>query len=189
MIFCIIMLEVAVRRPCGHEGMHLVSNNTQIGCGIQAMFDLYYHLYASTEIEINQTRLRFSDCPAYCSLGFLFLAEQNRTLTCSFAVVAHPPQRVVIWVSVAFLSAQTSLAILHWLLSSTRRFCLQSCCSPDVFLFFTLFWVNSQEITCYRNAQTSPSGTNNQATVEITQIHFFPLMVDVNINWSAWPIS
>ena len=35
------MLEVAIRRwiYCGHEGMHMVSNITQIGCGIQAMID------------------------------------------------------------------------------------------------------------------------------------------------------
>ena len=35
----IIMLEVAIRRLLhwGHEIMHMVSNNTQIGCGIQAI--------------------------------------------------------------------------------------------------------------------------------------------------------
>ena len=39
--WCIIMLEVAIRRcvHCGHEWM--VSNNTQIACGIQEMIDCY----------------------------------------------------------------------------------------------------------------------------------------------------
>ncbi len=33
---CIILLEVAIRRwvNCSHKGMDMVSNNTQIGCGI-----------------------------------------------------------------------------------------------------------------------------------------------------------
>ena len=41
--WCIIMLEVAIRRwvHCGHEGMHMVSNNTQIGCAIHVMIDWY----------------------------------------------------------------------------------------------------------------------------------------------------
>ena len=37
------MLEVAIRRwvHCDHEGMRMVSHNTQIGCGIQSMIDWY----------------------------------------------------------------------------------------------------------------------------------------------------
>ncbi len=34
--WCIILLEVAIRRwvHCSHKGMDMVSNNTQVGCGI-----------------------------------------------------------------------------------------------------------------------------------------------------------
>ncbi len=34
--WCIILLEVAIRRwvYCSHKGMDMVSNNTQVGCGI-----------------------------------------------------------------------------------------------------------------------------------------------------------
>lgn len=37
------MLDVAIRRwvNCGHEGMHMASNNNQTGCGIQAMIDCH----------------------------------------------------------------------------------------------------------------------------------------------------
>lgn len=38
--------------------------------------------------------------------------------------------------------AQSSLAILHWPLSSIRCFCLQNQCSLEAFFFITLFWVN-----------------------------------------------
>ncbi len=36
MIWCIILLEVAIRRwvHCSHKGMDVVSNNTQVGCGV-----------------------------------------------------------------------------------------------------------------------------------------------------------
>ncbi len=36
MIWCIILLEVAIRRwvHCSQKGMDVVSNNTQVGCGV-----------------------------------------------------------------------------------------------------------------------------------------------------------
>lgn len=38
------MLDEAIRGwvKSSHEGVHIVSNHTQIGCGIQTMIDLYY---------------------------------------------------------------------------------------------------------------------------------------------------
>ena len=57
-----------------------------------------YHLYASAEIEIHQTRLGFFQSSpvqfwwacAHCSLSFLFLAERIGTRRCLLPFVAHP---------------------------------------------------------------------------------------------------
>ncbi len=34
--WCIILLEVAIRRwvHCSYKGMDMISNNTQVGCGV-----------------------------------------------------------------------------------------------------------------------------------------------------------
>lgn len=70
-------------------------------------------------------------------------------------------------VTAAFMSAQTSLAILFWFLSSTRRFY-----SQIYILFFIQFCVNSRDCFAWKylerssfwNTQTSASGTNNHTS-------------------------
>jgi len=41
--WCIILLEEAIKRwvHCGHKGTEMVSNNSQVGCGIQTMLNWY----------------------------------------------------------------------------------------------------------------------------------------------------
>ena len=83
-------------------------------------------------------------------------------------------------VTVTFLSALTSLALLLWPLSLTMRFCPQNCCSLDVFCFshhslqtFCCAW-KSQEISSFWDTLTTLSGTNNHSTVKVTLVTFLP---------------
>ncbi len=87
-----------------------------------------------------------------CSLCFLFLADRSgtrwgllllepicfrvRCVVCSEMVFCISwLYRVVIWVTVAFLSSLTSLLILLWPLTSTRHFRPHNCWSLDIFSF------------------------------------------------------
>ena len=69
---------------------------------------------------------------------------------------------MVICITVTFLSALTSLALLYPL-SLTTRFCPQNCCSLDVFNFF-----------CTILCQSTLSGTNIHSTVKVTGITLLP---------------
>lgn len=119
----------------------------------------------------------------------LFLADGNETLTWSSAVVVNPHQRLMfctreaVWITVAFVSAWTSLTDLCWPLSSTRRFCPQTL-GHFFFFFFAPIWVNSrdscvwnsQESRGYRNTQTSLYGINNPAKITERPSLFWWLM-------------
>ncbi len=84
-----------------------------------------------------------------CMLRFLFLGYRSGTrcgLCCcspsasGFDVLCI--QRLVISVTVAFLSSLTSLPILLWPLTSTRHFRPHICHSLNIFSFLNLFSVN-----------------------------------------------
>lgn len=70
----------------------------------------------------------------HCTLTFLFLADRSGTQP-QGSVCCSDALSVIIWVIVAFLGAPTNPALRIWPLSSTRRFCLQHCCSLDVFWY------------------------------------------------------
>ncbi len=100
-------------------------------------------------------------CPVLVSLCELYppfpvLSWQERHPVWSSAVVVHLLQgstccvfrdgilytlveRVVIWVTVVFLSSLTSLSILLWPLTSTRHFHPHNCRSLDIFSFSNFF--------------------------------------------------
>ena len=67
-------------------------------------------------------------------------------------------QRVVIWVTLTFLSALTSFAILPWPLLLTRHFNAQNCRSLDVFSFsHHLFSAPTLVIAVHENPRESAS--------------------------------
>ena len=127
-----------------------------------------------------------------CSLSFLLFAERVSpgVLFCCCSPSSsrfhvwcvqrwysafHWLERVLIWVTVAFLSSGTSLPILLWPLTSTRHFRPHNCHALDIFSFGP-FSVNSkdgwawksQRISSFWNTQSGPSGTNNHATFKVT---------------------
>ena len=100
-----------------------------------------------------------------------------------------------IWVTVAFLSAPASLAILLWPLTSTSPFLAAEL---TLWMFFTSYWMKCkdrsvwrfQEIRDFRNTQTSRTGTNNHVTLcHWDHIFILVFIFDLIINWSAWPLS
>lgn len=143
---CISMLEIAIRRQgnCGHDGVYMVSNNTQIGSKFWS-----FHLCASAKIKSHQTRLCFlvfnypvMACPLQPQISvlawkkwnpmvFLLLKPICLKIRCAvhFGMLCCSPQlcRVVIWVTVSFLSAFCLAFILHLLLSSRICFRPQNC--------------------------------------------------------------
>lgn len=76
----------------------------------------------------------------------------------------------------------TTLFILLWPFTSARHFCLQNCLTQDVFHTFLCrgvggVCVKSLEISGFWNTQTSPSGTNNHSTVEVTAVTLSPFCI------------
>lgn len=94
--------------------------------------------------------------------------------------------------TVAFGSAQTSLAILLWLLSSARRFHSQNQRSLDVFLFcFTDYSVvpGAQQFLKYSNQPPTTIAPWTMPWSQLLWSHFSPILlfeVDVRFNFSTW---
>lgn len=115
--------------------------------------------------EEHWTHLTSVVCSCCKPICLMIRHVHSKTLFCSCLF------RVVIWVTIAFLSAWSSLAIFSCPPLSARHFCLQNF-SLDVVTFLVNFrhccsW-QSPGITHYRDSQTSPSGTNIHAMVKIT---------------------
>lgn len=68
---------------------------------------------------------------------------------------------LVIWVTVVFLLARTSLAILLSFLSSTRCFWLQNCCL--VYVFFTPFCLSSLGGCVWKSQQMQQKPSHSQS--------------------------
>ena len=125
------------------------------------------HLYASTEFEIHQTRLSFFQfstvqfwwAHAHCSLSFLFLADRSGTRRMVFCCCSPSasrfdmlvnsemlfcsPQLLTEWLSelsLSYLSAWTSLAILRWPLWSTPK--IMPWCKITEIIFFPFLMVD-----------------------------------------------
>lgn len=173
-----------------------------------------YYLCTPAEIEMHHTR------PCFSSLQMFSFDEPLLTAAsalCSWQTIVEPDVIVcccspstsrfdMLWivrclsaqhyctdcVTVAFLSAWISLAILHWPPSSIRHFRLQNCHSLDVFFFFATFWVNTRYCCSWKSQEenTNLSHTNNHVMVNVTEITFSPvLMVHVNVTRYCWPVS
>lgn len=90
--------------------------------------------------------------------------------------------RVGIWVTVSFLSTEP-LCSFSFDLSHQQG--ISACRTASHRMFFTLFcvegWgcvcVKSLEISGFWNTQTSPSGTNNHSTVEVTAVTLSPFCI------------
>ena len=102
---------------------------------------------------------------------------------------------VFIHVTVTFLSALTSLALLLWPLSLTIRFCTQNCCSLDVLCFSLHFSANSRLLreNPRRSAVSEILKPPCLAPTIIPRSkslrsHFFPILTfGLKNSWTSWP--
>lgn len=109
-----------------------------------------------------------------------------------FVLTSHRLPRVVIWITIDYLSACTSLVILLWFLSSTS--CLTGRTAAYCIVFHTILCKTlqtvcekSQKVFSFHNAQIDTSGAVPQS---IAEIKIFPvLVVDGNINLISSPVS
>lgn len=134
--------------------MNMASNNAQMDCGIQTVIDWLVPSPTPPPPAwtVDAKHVGSMDSKLLAPDSFLTVFERNpdssdqstfvhcslRTFRWSSAVGDHPPwckeyydAVVAIGVTMAFMSAQTSLSILLWPLSSNKVFCLnpRDCCA------------------------------------------------------------
>lgn len=116
--------------------------------------------------------------PVNCKLSFMFLTN-NGSSQFSPASVLHLLQGCVcipwlqwciIWVTIAFLSDQSSLAIFLRSLVSTRHFCADSCHWLDIFSFTDLLVSANLGDAYIRNPQIFPSSNHPFPQVYLIKI-------------------
>lgn len=174
---------------------HHYTTSTSLKCWHVQSMDLN-----RIEIKVHQTRLRIyrpvylssigKPVPTAASAVLDWLKWSTKWFS---AVVAQPPQNLTccaywdayLLAYLSYCSLSVSLnksGYFPFTLSSAKSFCPQTCYSLGVF-FIAQFGVNNidccvwnyQEFHSYGNIQTSSSGTNNHATVQVSEIiYFFP---------------
>lgn len=110
--------------------------------------------------HVRQSNIHFKQKTV--SSGVAYLLQGSKSCALRDALLHTWCAMSRIWVTVAFLSAQTSLAVLHNAFSNRELQCFGN------FLFFWPFSANprdcplwkSQWISSFWNTQTSPSGTS-----------------------------
>ena len=103
-----------------------------------------------------------------------------------------------IWVTVTFLSALTSLALLLWPLSLTMHFCPHNCCSLDVFSF-SHHSLQTNKTVVHENPRRS--GVSEilkppclaptiipRSKSHVSHSHFCPILTfGLKNSWRSWP--
>lgn len=140
------------------------------------------------------------DLCCWCQIHNCIICVQQPK--CVFCGGAHTPNfsmcillfcslklyKLIIWVTVAFQSAWTHLAILYWPLSLTKH--PQNCPLLDIFFLLLHYFEWTPETVKHENLSRSVIQNTTfmpqwKSLRSILPALFF---VDLNVTWSCWPI-
>ena len=120
-------------------------------------------------------------------------ATEAWCVVCSKMLFCIPLQCADICFNVTFLSALTSLALLHWPLSLTMRFCLQNYCSLYAFCFSQNYLQTVKNVVSENSRRSVVSEILKPPClapiiIPRSKITFFPILTfGLKNSWTSWP--